>query len=362
MSDAPPPPRRSAALDALRGLGVAGMVLVNNPGSWGHIYRPLAHAEWHGCSAADIVFPLFLFAMGAALALAPPPAPARALRRVATLFLLGLLLNGFPGYEHGRLRVMGVLQRIALCYMLALPLVRRRSPVVLLVAVVALLAGYAALLLGVPEPGLEAPALTAEHSISSWLDRELLGARHLWRGGPHDPEGIPSTLGALATTLAGALAATALCASSPRRAAVALGAAGSGAVAVGLAASRSLPLNKSLWTSSYALHTAGIAALLLALLVLLDGSPWRRLLFPLEVFGRNALLLFVGSGLLARVVGLLFVDVAGKRTNVKTLLYERLLVPVAGPEGGSLLYGLLFLALFWVALLPLHRRHWFWTA
>lgn len=355
--------RRIVALDALRGLAVAAMVLVNNPGSWGHVYAQLSHAPWHGCTAADVVFPLFLFAMGASIPLAPATSSLRIARRAATLFGLGLLLNGFPSYDLGSLRIMGVLQRLALCYLLALPLARRVAPIPRAAILAALLAGYSALLALVPAPDAGAPELTAARSLPSWVDRTLLGRPHLWQAGDYDPEGILSTLGALATTLAGSLAGSLLASVRAGAAAVVLALTGALAAGAGFAWQQVLPLNKSLWTSSFALFTAGIASILLAILVLVGDSRFlHRLLVPLEVFGRNALLLFVASGLLARIIGMIAIDVGGKSRNVKTLLFERILAPAAGPAGGSLLYALALLALLWLALYPLHRKRWYWTA
>src|SRR5262249_2928801 len=251
------------------------MVLVNNPGTWRAVYAPLRHADWHGWTPTDLVFPFFLFIVGVAIPLAlgrrrAAGAPrgrlaVRILRRAAVIFALGLLLHAIPSFELSTLRIPGVLQRIAVCYLAAalVYLVTGWRGQGALAAV--LLVGYWAALVLVPVPGGSAGDLGKEGNLAAWLDRALLGP-HIWRvARVYDPEGILSTVPALATTLFGVLPGTFLASGRPAaRTARGLLVAGVAGIAIGLAWGRSLPINKSLWTSSYAVFTAGAALLVLA--------------------------------------------------------------------------------------------------
>lgn len=321
---------RDRALDAFRGATVAGMILVNNPGSWQHLYAPLDHASWHGCTPTDLVFPFFLFAVGASLALVLPAlqrltaggAARRIAQRSLLIFGIGLLLNAAPFVrwdeagalvlrDPATLRILGVLQRIALCFAVAAVIVRWGGERIALWAAAALLLGYWAAMLALaqgPEP------YSLEGFFGTALDRALIGPTHLYQGEgvPFDPEGLASTLPAIAQVLLGFVVGVSLArrATHPGRwwplpaAAIAL-------VAAGLAWSLVLPLNKKIWTPSYVLFTTGLATLaMVAFAALLDG-PARRFRGPAgplvrgcEAFGRNALLVFALSGLVPRLLSL----------------------------------------------------------
>ncbi|MFN8176332.1 MAG: heparan-alpha-glucosaminide N-acetyltransferase domain-containing protein [bacterium] len=343
---------RIVSVDVMRGATIAAMVIVNNPGSWVHVFGPLSHAPWHGCTPTDLIFPFFLFVAGVSAGIALPgaahPAP-RILRRVAILFALGLLLNGFPGYHLATLRVMGVLQRIAVCYGLASIAVLTLPRVGQAALAAVLLLAYWAMLAAVPAPGHPPFDLTRDGCLPGFVDRAVLGRNHLWEQGPIDPEGILSTISALGTTLCGCVAGALLREGATASRAIAFSLAGAGATAAGWVWSRILPLNKSLWTSSYALFTAGIALLALAVAILLfDLGASRRLAMPFEVFGRNAILLFVGSGVLARLIG-----------RPRAFVFKHALAPLLGPLAGSLAWAILLLLLYWLLLLPLYRRRGF---
>ena len=279
-----------ASLDVLRGLAVAGMVLVNVGGG----LPGLQHARWHGCTVADLVFPVFLFVMGASMAQTAPPSTAKVVRRAAVLFGLGLLLNGLPRFDMAEIHVMGVLQRIAVCYLLAAFALRRLPARRVAPFVAAVLIAYWALLTRVPPPGAAHATLTPDGTIASVVDRAVLGARHVYANGPLDPEGVLSTATATCTVLLGWMAGRHI---ATPRVLVRWGLAG---VAVGLAWHPLFPLNKWLWTGSFVLFTAGVAALALAALARADEARWTH--WP-EVLGRNAIVVFVLAELAGMVLG-----------------------------------------------------------
>jgi predicted acyltransferase len=375
---------RSVSLDVFRGATVALMILVNNPGSWSHLYSPLAHANWHGCTLTDLVFPFFLFAVGNALAFVLPGLrdgpPSlfwrKVLQRTLLIFALGLFLNISPFVRWNEvgelvprklefLRWFGVLQRIALAYGCAAVVVwwgGRRGAVV---AAVLLLLGYwiACLLLGAP-----GDPFSLEGFFGTSFDRWLLGARHLYQGEgvAFDPEGPGSTPPAIAQVLIGYLAGDSLRRVRVDMAQVArLLLAATALLAAGWAWSLWMPLNKKLWTSSYVLHTSGLALMALAVLVhafdlqaMSEGT--RRRLHPLrrlcENFGRNALFVFVLSGFLPRVLALWrWPDAPAADGHAQWLsplpwLYKTLFAPlgegVGDPRFGSLLFALANLAFY----------------
>ena len=372
----PAPVTRLRSVDAFRGLTMAGMVIVNNPGDWNTVYPPLLHAEWHGWTPTDLIFPWFLVVMGVAMALAGPeraPWPA-VLRRTALIVGLGLALSGFPYFNPARWRIPGVLVRIGLCYLAATlvwrGLARPDDPAATLrrlaAATAALLLFYWLLLTFVPPPGGVAGDLAPGRDLGAWLDRALLGG-HLWKP-DWDPEGLLSTLPAVGSTLLGVIAGLWLKTASPAPATGALVAAGVVLMVAGLAWSLVFPINKSLWTSSYVLFTGGAAAIVLAGLhrALDGGRASRRVVAvsePLVALGRNALLLFVLSGLVGRLLILVQAgDGAGGRGSLQQAIYRTVFVPLAAPRVASLLYALTCLMLLYALLAWLHRRRWYWSA
>jgi predicted acyltransferase len=297
---------RVVAVDALRGLAVAGMLAVNNAGLAAGEHPQIAHAEWHGLTAADVVFPLFLFVVGTSVVLATRDgervAWSRVVRRTLVLFALGLLLAAVPDPAPATLRLPGVLQRIALVYLAAVAVVRLLPAWAQRVLLAALLLGHWAVLSLVPAPGGQAGDLTREGNVAGAIDRAVLGEAHLHRGGPVDPEGLLGTVPSVATALAGVEAGRAL---RRRRADAAvpggLVAAGAAAIVGGALWSAALPVNKVLWTGSFVLVTAGIGLGLLGVGALAERArPGRALLWPWQVLGRNALVVYVAAELVRK--------------------------------------------------------------
>jgi predicted acyltransferase len=373
-------PPRLASLDAFRGFAIAAMVLVNNPGDWGSLYPPLAHAAWHGWTFTDTVFPFFLFIVGVSMTIsldaraaagAGRAALLRGLaRRAAVIFAVGLLLNAVPRFDLDTLRIPGVLQRIALCTLLAAPIVLACRWRGVLGWLLGLLAVYSVLMLAVPVPDVHgvvtAGALEPGRDFGAWLDRQLLGG-HLWSvSRTWDPEGLASTLPAVATLLAGVLAGRWLATATPAaEKTVWLLLAGLAMLGLGTLLDAGLmPINKNLWTPSYAVFMAGWALLVFgAFHWLLDAAPSAalrrsagRLARPLVVYGMNALFIFAFSGLVARLLG--FFRLADGR-SLKQALYAPLQALPLAPVQASLLWALGFnLVMFGVAW-AMWRRRWF---
>jgi predicted acyltransferase len=358
---------RLVSLDVFRGVTVAAMVLVNNPGTWRAVYPPLRHAEWHGWTPTDLIFPFFLFIVGVAIPLAlgrrlasgqaPVDVVVKIVRRSLVIFGLGLLLHAVPDFDFATIRIPGVLQRIAVCYLLAALLFLAAGWRVQAGLVALLLVGYWAALTLVPVPGFGTGNLDPEGNLAAYVDRAVLG-RHIWRAARvYDPEGLLSTAPALATTLMGVLTGQWLKAGGSRRDVVrGLLVAGLAGIALGEVWNGWFPINKSLWTSSYAVFTAGVALLGLAAcywLVEVRGSVgWTR---PFVVLGVSALALFFLSTLAARL--LIVVKVAGPsgRTSLHAWLFDHLFAPWASPLNASLAYAIAYLAV-WLGLMWLLDR------
>jgi predicted acyltransferase len=359
-------PARLESLDVFRGVAVAGMVLVSTPGTWNAVYAQLDHAAWNGWTLTDLVFPFLLFAMGAAVpfALARRRAGSRrvrrhVLRRAAVLFLLGLLLNAIetpPPLHEATFRIPGVLQRIAIVYAAVALLTERASLRTQVIAGIGSLAGYWALMTLVPGPGYGAGVLTPEGNLASFIDRSLLG-RHLLLP-THDPEGLLSTLPAIATALAGVFAGVWLNERRAPRRTITLWAAGFAAMIAGLAWGRLFPINKNLWTSSFALFTAGIAAQTLAAChYLIDTRQWREWSRPLAAYGRNTLAAyFLSVGFDAVLTRWRIADGESLKGFVYRLGFASWLRPCCGAEAASFGYALAYVALWGAILFELHRR------
>jgi predicted acyltransferase len=358
--------QRLDSLDVFRGLSIAAMILVSTPGTWTAVYTPLDHVLWNGWTFTDLVFPFLLFAMGAAVPFAlarrrgtPQRIGRHIVRRAVILFALGLLLNAIEAatpVQWATFRIPGVLQRIALVFLAVAWLTEQASLRTQIAVVAAALMTYWAALTLIPVPGAGAGVLTPEGNLASYIDRALLG-RHLLNR-YSDPEGLLSTLPAIATAMFGVFAGDWLKERHRPHDSAALFAAGLAATLAGLAWGRLFPINKNLWTSSFALFSGGLAAQTLALCHwLVDVQGWRAWSRPLAAFGRNPLLAYFLSvgfdSLLSRV------RVTGDG-SLKGMVYRSTFAPAlrpcCGAEAASLAYAIVYVMLWGVILGEMYRR------
>jgi predicted acyltransferase len=377
-------PGRMVSLDVFRGATIAAMILVNDPGSWSHIYPPLEHAEWNGWTPTDLIFPFFLFIVGVSLTLSFASRIARGLtrgalaihvlRRSALIFAIGLFLNGFPDFDLGTIRIMGVLQRIAICYLVAglLYLATFQSELaadgntrvsanlrVTAAVVILLLVGYWALMTFVPVPGYGAGHLGKDDNLGAYVDRTLMPG-HLWAESvTWDPEGFLSTLPAIASLLIGILAGEWL--RSDRRTgrkALGLAAAGLALLVAGRLLHPYFPINKNLWTSSFVLFTGGFAMLALAACYwMVDVRASRAWTPPFLVFGMNAILAYALAALVSEVsTDFEFLHFHGHETTLHGWIYDKFFVPHASPANASLAFAVFFVFVIFVLLWPFYRR------
>jgi len=352
---------RLDSVDVLRGITIAGMIVVNDPGTWSAVYPPLLHAEWHGWTYTDTIFPFFLFVVGVSLVLSfarqrrdgasDGALFRRTAVRAAMLVALGLALNfvSFLAFHKTHMRFPGVLQRIGLCVLLAGAILAWRGARAAAAAAGVLLLGYWAL--------MGAGPLDSQGNLAARIDSGVFGP-HTWKPG-WDPEGLLSTLPAIATTLCGAVAGARLRAPLPSSRKMAeLLACGAAAAGLGFLWGRAFPINKNLWTSSYALAMAGLGAMALAFCYwAIDVRGWKRLAAPFVWLGRNAIAAFTLSTLTAILLIAVHTEGPdGKPRSLWTAIHRTLFDRFSDPRLGSLAFALAYLAL-WVAVFGvLYRR------
>ena len=393
-----PKRERLLALDVFRGLTIAGMLLVNNPGTWSAIYPPLEHAPWNGWTPTDLIFPFFLFIAGVTTHLSLEARRARGdddgalrrqiIRRGLLIFLIGFLVNGFPFFTWGQVtgvadptflqrvvdrlyhwRIMGVLQRIGLAYMCA-GLLAFRKPVKQQVAIIAvLLFGYWFAMTLIPVPGTGVLGQLANGqpgtTFASWTDRLLLDwsrfglGNHIWVGGvTYDPEGFFSTIPAIGTAMLGNLAGqwlgTKRSLSDRLNGMFAVGALG---MMTGLMWNWSFPINKGIWTSSYVVFCAGMAAMAIATIMwIVDVQNVRRWTKPFVIYGLNPMVAFAGSGVMARCIYSIFtVNYDGKPISLEAAIYRTGFASWLEPVNASLAFAFTFV-LFWFGILYVMYR------
>jgi predicted acyltransferase len=365
--------QRFYSLDVFRGATVALMILVNNPGSWSHIFPPLEHAGWHGCTPTDLVFPFFLFAVGNAMAFVIPKLEAsntfwqKVIRRTLLIFVIGVFLNWFPFIKYNAegdivgkpwetVRIFGVLQRIAVCYFFAAIIVHffKMKGAFVTGAFILLLYWFLCVAGNPADP----------YSLHGWfgtaIDLRILGEKHLYKGEgiPFDPEGIMSTFAAIVQVIFGYLAGYYILAKG-KTAEMLNGLFVAGAVLIftGFVWDMVFPINKKIWTSSYTIYTTGLALVVLSVLIYLvefkkATGAWSRFF---DVFGKNALFIFAMSGILPRLLALIRIpnglNAEGKPKFLTPFawFYENLCKPIfpSDPRIGSLVYAILFIAMMW---------------
>lgn len=384
--------QRYTALDVLRGMTIAGMILVNNPGTWGKIFPPLRHASWHGCTPTDLVFPFFLFITGAALSFSfakysdklNKASVKKVVVRSAMIFLTGLLLNAFPFYNTNpspdltfaqnwieyisHLRIFGVLQRIAMCYLTgALIALWLQKPRKIITAGVLLMALHVVILVafGGAEP------FSRDGNISGAIDVAIIGESHVYHGFgiPFDPEGLLGALSGSATVLFGYLIGGLIRKSSDKTDAVArLYTTGIMALGAGIIMSIFIPINKPLWTPSYVLYAGGWSVVMLSFFIyFIDVRGKEKIFFPFKALGLNPLFAFVMAGLFAKTLGriikwdtsVLLEDGTIKETTISasSWIYNNCCAALLGNnEFGSLLYALLYVSIFTAMAIYLYKK------
>jgi predicted acyltransferase len=371
---------RLLSLDVFRGMTIAGMVMVNNPGTWSEIYSPLKHAEWHGTTPTDLVFPFFLFIVGISITLAlgrrvevggiNKDIYLKIFRRSLIIFALGLFLAIFPFYnftkgewfDFSTLRIMGVLQRIAVCYLAASLIFVRTNWKQQAFIAGALLLVYWALMTLINVPGCDVTSFNDKAcNLAAYIDRLVLTENHIWRSAKvYDPEGLLSTIPAIATTLAGVLCGHWLRREKNDYEKVSgLFFFGVVLMAIGWAWSFWFPLNKPLWTSSYVLYTAGLGLCFLGFCYwLIDIKGYRKWAKPFLIFGVNALALFVFSGLLSKLMGIIKVGAGedGKSISLQSWIFNSIFLPFAEPINASLMFAVSYILLWLFLMWLLYRK------
>ena len=390
-----PKRERLLSLDVFRGITIAGMLLVNDPGTWSAIFPPLEHAEWNGWTPTDLIFPFFLFIVGITTHLSLSARRARGdddsaivkqiLRRGIIIYLLGFAMAMFPFYQWGTIaaipnatawdriifriehvRILGVLPRIAIVYVFAALLTLKTTLKQQILIIAALLFGYWWAMTLIPVPGENAIGAlllnTHDRNLAAYLDRLILGTNHTWIGSvTFDPEGPMSTIPAIATAVLGVIAGRwiAMRGKPLLERISALFAAGSIGMMLGLMWNWAFPINKNLWTSSYVIFTAGMACVGLATIMwVVDYRNVKWWTKPFVIFGVNPIVAFVGSGVMARLIYTLWhVDYHGKSTAIQDAIYQSVFLPWLPPRVASLAFAISFVLLWYGILTVLYRRN-----
>ncbi|MDG5800254.1 heparan-alpha-glucosaminide N-acetyltransferase domain-containing protein [Marinilabiliaceae bacterium ANBcel2] len=358
---------RYLALDVLRGITIAFMIIVNTPGSWQYIYAPLRHASWHGCTPTDLVFPFFLFVVGVSMFFSfskyknsfSKESLLKVGKRTLLIFAIGFFINSYPQWmtDYSQVRIMGVLQRIALAYGISALIVLGVKHKWLPGISGAILLFYWGILyfFGGADP------YSLEGNITSAFDSAILGEQHLYGGfgKPFDPEGVLSTIPSVVTVLLGYLAGKMIKETNRDRVPMKLLLYGAVFTAAGYIWGLVFPINKALWTSSYVLYTGGLAAILFAILIfIIDLKGYKKWSSFFVVFGMNPLFIFALSGVWAKTLRLLIKipDSKGDLISADTWLYETIFVPLAGNMNGSLLYAITHIIFFWLIGYILYKK------
>ncbi len=362
-----PAAERLMSLDVFRGITIASMMLVNNAGDWRHIYTPLEHAEWNGWTFTDTVFPFFLWIVGVAMTFSFAKRVERGdnrhrlalhvVKRFAIIFGIGLLLNGFPYYNLAHIRIPGVLQRIAVCYLIAgliFLYTKVRGQVLWLVGC---LTAYWLLMTLVPVPGVGPGHLDPENNLSAYMDRLLLPNHLYGHTKTWDPEGTLSTLPAIATALFGILTGHLLrTRKTAQEKTVWLFVAGNLLIFAGMFLSNWMPINKKIWTTPYSMFMAGLATVTFAICYwLVDIQGWKKWFRPFAIYGMNAIAVYILAGLVARLTDLIKIG----NVSLQQVIFTNVFAPLADPFTASMLYGLAFSFVMFLVAWFMYRRNWF---
>lgn len=377
-------PERLVSLDAFRGFTIAGMILVNNPGSWGNIYPQLAHAEWNGWTFTDFIFPFFLWIVGVSMTFSFAVRKSKGddntklllgvLRRSAIMFGLGLFLTGFPfGLLWGHhldlstIRIPGVLQRIAICYLISSMIYLNTSMRGVIISIGALFVAYWLFMFYYPVPEIGAGIFEKGRNFAAYIDSMFLSG-HMWSATKTwDPEGLFSTLPAIATSLIGAVTGDYLRQSPQEKTEKStwMFVFGSGLLLLGAILDMWMPINKSLWTVSYTLFMAGWALCIFGIFYfLIDAKGIKKWAYPFIVYGMNAIFVFVLSGVAGRAMGLwkfnvMLSDGAFKDVSIKTIITQNLFEPYFSPLNASLLHAIAWVSVMYLVVWVMYQKKWF---
>jgi predicted acyltransferase len=359
---------RLYSLDVFRGITVAAMILVNNPGSWDNVYPPLLHAHWHGCTPTDLIFPFFLFIVGISIHFAYLPKLSEGLttkislkiiKRCLIIFALGMLLRLVPDFNFSTVRIPGVLQRISIVFLFCSLIYFKTNWLSQIRVLLSLLVGYWVLMTMIPVPEFGAANLEPETNLGAWLDRLLLNG-HLWsQSKTWDPEGVLSTIPAIATGILGILTGQLFSKiSNPAEKTTWLFFIGALLIVSGLAWGIVFPINKALWTSSYVLYAGGIAMQFLAACYwLIDIQGIKKWSTPFIYYGTNAIFVFVASGLLAKFLIRTKIQAEPeKEISLWNYLYQNFYARWLSPMNASLAFAVTLILLFLVILWQMYKR------
>ncbi len=357
---------RLLSLDVFRGITIAGMILVNNPGTWGHIYPALEHAKWNGITPTDLIFPFFLFIVGVAITFSLSKRKERGdshkklllqvFRRGITLFLLGIILFSFPFYDKdlATLRIPGVLQRIGIVYFFASLIFLKANIKTIAYIAWALILIYWGMMTLIPVPGVGAANLNPDTNLAVWLDKLLIGQNHFWSGTKTwDPEGIISTIPAISTALFGIITGYWLKKKIDPATKVAwMFFWGNIGLVLGTIWDMWFPINKGIWTSSYVVFTAGMALQFLGMCYwLIDVKKIKWWTKPFIVYGMNAITVYFLSGIIGRLMLMIKIPSAGGNSlALKTFLFNNLFASWLAPINASLAWALCYV-LFWLGIM-----------
>ncbi len=377
-------PERLVSLDAFRGFTIAGMILVNNPGSWSSIYPQLAHAAWHGWTFTDFIFPFFLWIVGVSMTFSFAVRRSKGddntklllgvLRRSAIMFGLGIFLAGFPfgllwghHFEWASIRIPGVLQRIAVCYLISSVIYLNTSMRGVIIAVGALFVTYWLFMFYYPVPEIGAGLFEKGRNFAAYIDSMFLTG-HMWSATKTwDPEGLFSTLPAIASSLIGAVTGDYLRQSAQDKTEKStwMFVFGSGLLLLGAVLDMWIPINKSLWTVSYTLFMAGWALCIFGIFYfLIDAKGIKRWAQPFVVYGMNAIFVFVLSGVAARAMGLwkfnvMLSDGTFKDVSIKTIIMQNLFEPYFSPLNASLMHAIVWITVMYLVVWVMYQKKWF---
>ncbi len=368
------PRQRLVSLDFFRGLTIAGMILVNNPGDWAHIYAPLEHSKWNGCTPTDLIFPSFLYMVGVSITYAIGSKKDNntahgkillaALKRSVILYIIFAILaiaSNLPAFDLTHFRILGVLPRIAIVFFITVVLFVKTNFKTQLWVFFSILIVYYLLMNFVPVPGVGNANLEPATNLGAWLDKAVLGENHIWQGSKvFDPEGILSTLPSIATCLLGVLTGTWLRRKDKTETEKVawLFTMGIFSVLAGTVWDSFFPINKALWTSSFVLYAGGLSMLALTLSYwLIDVQSRRKYIEPFLAFGANAITVYVAADAVLILLDLIHINLNGQRVGAQEYLYQTFFTPYFSPVNASLAGAITYVLILLIPMWILYKRN-----